>query len=230
LSNFSTHGVETMSRASDNGDTLRIPLFPLNVVLLPKMPLPLHIFEERYKLMIGKCLEEERPFGIVYQGSSGIRPVGCEAHIQRVISRYDDGRLDILTLGNNRFRVSEFLEEQSYMEGLVAPVRDNRCAGERSRLLAEEAISLLTNLAEMTGHSIEKEVIARLEPEEISFLVASSGIFTLREKQGFLELTSTEERLAGTIERLREAIARREMVQGIKKVLGVAGDISHMLN
>lgn len=219
-----------MSRSSENGETLRIPLFPLNVVLLPKMPLPLHIFEERYKLMIGKCLEEERPFGIVYQGFSGIRPVGCEAHIQRVLSRYDDGRLDILTLGSNRFRVSEFLEEQSYMEGLVAPVRDYRSGWEQNRSLAEKAIALLVNLAEITGHSIEKEVIARLEPEEISFLVASSGIFTLKEKQSFLELTSTEERLTGTIERLREAISRREMVQDIKKLLGVKGDISHMLN
>lgn len=116
------------------------------------------------------------------------------------------------------------------MEGLVAPVWDDGSFGEHSRLLAEEAVSLLINLAEMTGHTIEKAVIARLEPEEISFLVASSGIFTLREKQSFLELTSTEARLTGTIERLREAIARREMVQGIKKVLGVKGDITHMLN
>ena len=219
-----------METADTNDDRQKIPLFPLNVVLLPKMPLPLHIFEERYKLMIGKCLEEERPFGIVYQSSSGIRPVGCEAHIQRVLSRYDDGRLDILTLGTARFRVAEFLEEESYLQGLVAPVLDNGTVRDGDKPMAEEAVGLLVNLAEMTGHSIEKDFIARLSPEEISFLVASSGIFTLGEKQGFLELTSTRDRLSATIERLREAIARREMVAGIKKVLGVKGDISHLLN
>ncbi len=219
-----------MDRPGENGKTVRIPLFPLNVVLLPQMPLPLHIFEERYKTMIATCLEEERPFGIVYQGSSGIRPVGCEAHIQRVLSRYDDGRLDILTLGSDRFRVAEFLEEQSYMEGLVARVRDDTAPEENGRLLAEEAVSLLVDLAEITGHSIDQDVIARLAPEGISFLVASSGIFTLGEKQRCLELTSTEERLRRTIGLLKEAIARREMVRGIKKELGMTGDISYMLN
>ncbi len=230
LINFSADDVEEMDRPGENGNRLRIPLFPLNLVLLPQMPLPLHIFEERYKTMIATCFEEERPFGIVYQGSSGIRPVGCEAHIQRVLSRYDDGRLDILTLGSNRFRVSQFLEEQSYMEGLVNRVRDDTTSEESSLRLAEEAVSHLVDLAQITGHSIEKDVIGRLAPEEISFLVASSGIFTLGEKQRFLELTSTEERLAGTIDRLKEAIARREMVRGIKKTLGISGDISYMLN
>lgn len=219
-----------MSEQNDQKEQLKIPLFPLNVVLLPKMPLPLHIFEDRYKLMIGRCLEEERPFGILYQSSSGIRPVGCEAKIQRVLSRYDDGRLDILTLGSNRFTVSEFLEEQSYLEGLVAPLRDNGSDPGDSRPLAQEAVSLLVDLAEMTGHSIETDFMSRLGPEEISFLVASSGIFTLAEKQAFLELTSTRERLSGTIERLKEAIARREMIAGIKDVLGTEGDISYLLN
>lgn len=219
-----------MDRPGENKNRLRIPLFPLNLVLLPQMPLPLHIFEERYKMMIAACIEEERPFGIVYQGSSGIHPVGCEAHIQRVLSRYDDGRLDILTLGSNRFRVSEFLEEQSYMEGMVARVWDDAVSEQSSRQLAEEAVSLLVELAEMTGHFIEEDVITRLPPEGISFLVASSGIFTLGEKQRFLELTSTEERIAETIVRLKDAIARRKMVRGIKNVLGITGDISYMLN
>ena len=76
-----------------------IPLFPLGLVLLPQMPLPLHIFEERYKLMIGECLRENRQFGIVYFNGTDIQTAGCTASILKVMKRYEDGRLDILTRG-----------------------------------------------------------------------------------------------------------------------------------
>ena len=84
-----------------------IPLFPLGLVLLPQMPLPLHIFEERYKLMIGECLEKKKEFGIVYFNGTDIQAIGCTASIQKVLKRYDDGRLDILTQGENRFEIKE---------------------------------------------------------------------------------------------------------------------------
>src|SRR3989338_7260531 len=77
----------------------RLPLFPLQAVLLPGELLPLHIFEERYKLMIGECLEEERPFGVVLVEAHGIRKVGCTARITRLLEKFPDGRMNILTLG-----------------------------------------------------------------------------------------------------------------------------------
>ena len=95
---------------------ITIPLFPLGLVLLPQMPMPLHIFEERYKLMIGKCLEKKKEFGIVYFNGSDIQAIGCTASIQRVLMRYDDGRLDILTRGENRFEINEMYDQKPYLQ------------------------------------------------------------------------------------------------------------------
>jgi Lon protease-like protein len=94
----------------------RIPLFPLGLVLLPGMALPLHIFEERYKLMISECLAAETPFGIVFFDGHSIRSVGCMARVYRVLHRYEDGRMDILTRGERRFFIHEIIEEKPYME------------------------------------------------------------------------------------------------------------------
>ena len=78
----------------------RFPLFPLGLVLLPGEVVPLHIFEERYKLMIGECLDEEREFGIVWLSDDGLKEIGCAARIRRVIDRMEDGRMNILVEGS----------------------------------------------------------------------------------------------------------------------------------
>ena len=72
------------------------PLFPLGIVLLPEEVVPLHIFEERYKLMVGECLEQQREFGIVWLSDSGLRDVGCTATIAELLETMDDGRMNIL--------------------------------------------------------------------------------------------------------------------------------------
>ncbi len=93
----------------------RIPLFPLEVVLLPHISLPLHIFEERYKLMIGDCLAQDRGFGVVYFDGSELKKVGCTAKIMRVLKRYDDGRMDIITRGEKRFVLKKIFDEKPYL-------------------------------------------------------------------------------------------------------------------
>jgi Lon protease-like protein len=98
---------------------LKIPLFPLNVVLLPELPLPLHIFEERYKEMIGNCLETDKLFGVVFMQGKQMRRVGCTAKIIQVLKQYDDGCLDILTVGKQRFNILEISEEKTYLESKV---------------------------------------------------------------------------------------------------------------
>ena len=100
-------------------ERVTIPLFPLGLVLLPDMRLPLHIFEERYKRMISECLAEDRPFGIVLFDGPSIRSVGCMARITEVMKRYDDGRMDIMTRGGERFVIQELIEDQDYMEARV---------------------------------------------------------------------------------------------------------------
>jgi Lon protease-like protein len=98
----------------------RIPLFPLDVVLLPGMPLPLHIFEPRYKLMVGRCLNEKIEFGMILATSQGIASVGCTAEIVRKLRDYSDGRMDIIAEGRSIFRLDELLDEKEYYEGRVA--------------------------------------------------------------------------------------------------------------
>src|SRR5260370_9294618 len=95
----------------------RIPLFPLNVVLLPGAELPLHIFERRYRAMVKSCLEEKSEFGMLLSLDKGVARVGCTAEILNVAKRYEDGRMDILTVGRAPFRVVELFKEDLLLEG-----------------------------------------------------------------------------------------------------------------
>src|SRR5687768_8537567 len=104
-------------------DGLELPIFELPLVLLPGELLPLHIFEERYKRMIGRCLEEGEPFGIVFRDEElGARNVGCEARVTEVTERFDDGRLNIVVTGERPFRVLDRFEASGYPAGEVEPV------------------------------------------------------------------------------------------------------------
>src|SRR5688572_9431835 len=100
------------------------PLFPLGLVLLPGEAVPLHIFEERYKLMIGECLAEEREFGILWLSDDGLREIGCAARIARVMERFEDGRLNIVAEGTSRFRLLRRVEELAYPAGDVESLAD----------------------------------------------------------------------------------------------------------
>lgn len=96
-----------------------LPLFPLGLVLFPRTPLPLHIFEDRYKEMIGEALRDDTEFGVVLANDKGIVNVGCTATIERVDHRYPDGRLDIAAAGSRRFEVTGLNEERSFLQGEV---------------------------------------------------------------------------------------------------------------
>src|SRR5258708_39663963 len=96
-----------------------LPLFPLEVVLFPRTPLPLHIFEDRYKQMVGEGLENKSEFGVVLAGEKGIVSTGCTASGGKVMNSYPDGRMDILTLGRRRFEIILLNDEKSYLRGAV---------------------------------------------------------------------------------------------------------------
>lgn len=102
----------------------RIPLFPLEVVLLPGMPLPLHIFEPRYRKMIGLCLAEKREFGMILAQEKELAAVVCTAEIVQKLKDYDDGRMDILSEGRAVFHLRELLDEEEYYEGVVEYMPD----------------------------------------------------------------------------------------------------------
>jgi len=96
-----------------------LPLFPLQVVVFPRTLLPLHIFEERYKLMVGEAIRDECEFGIVLAGDQGIADAGCSVAVEKVIERYPDGRMDILTRGRKRFEILSLDEELDYLRAEV---------------------------------------------------------------------------------------------------------------
>src|SRR5262249_19480674 len=98
---------------------LLLPLFPLQVVLFPGAALPLHIFEDRYKEMIGEALRDKSEFGILLASSNGLASVGCTATIDRVLHEFPDGRLDILTRGRRRFELLLVNEERNFLRGSV---------------------------------------------------------------------------------------------------------------
>ena len=101
-----------------------LPLFPLEVVLFPGTPLPLHVFEPRYKEMIGECLAEHRNFGVVRAIEQGLADVGCTAEITTVVKEYPDGRLDLVTEGRKRFELLRVNQERSFLQAEVLMISD----------------------------------------------------------------------------------------------------------
>src|SRR4030095_8606134 len=96
-----------------------LPLFPLQLVVFPRTQMPLHIFEERYKEMIGDAMRDNTEFGIVLAKEDGIVNAGCTVVVERVLKQYPDGRLDIMTAGRRRFEVVTLNEEKEYLRGEV---------------------------------------------------------------------------------------------------------------
>ena len=202
-----------------------IPLFPLGLVLLPQMPLPLHIFEERYKLMIGECLERQAAFGIVFFNGSDIQTIGCTAHILKVLKRYRDGRLDILARGAERFMIKDIYDRKSYLEGRVTYIEDEPEANrDGCNRLARSAMTLLEQFTAIAGIQDGYGFAEKLDARSISFLIAGCEGFSMEEKQRFLEMTSTHKRLEKCVASLEKIIERTKITTQIRRIIGGNGD------
>jgi len=192
-----------------------LPLFPLDVVLFPGVPLPLHIFEPRYKEMIAECLEQKRPFGIVRASQGGVASLGCTAEIVSVEKRYDDGRLDILARGVRRFEVIEVNQERSFLQAEISLVEDE--PGNPPPELAEQAAHLfaeISRLADVQPRPLPAQP-ARLEAEpsrsgegqkSLSYRLAGALPLDLDFKQNLLATLSEEKRLEALVEYLRAVL------------------------
>jgi ATP-dependent Lon protease len=179
----------------------RIPLFPLNVVLLPGAELPLHIFEPRYREMVKDCLEEKSEFGMLLSLPKGLARVGCTAEILEVTKRYPDGRMDILTVGRAPFRVVELFQQNPLLEGHVDYLDDREMAAPQ-RIQRE-----LVELFEACHTLIFDDYPKNLEgcaPENLSYLVAATLPMDLLWKQQILELRSEGDRQERLVAYLRE--------------------------
>jgi Lon protease-like protein len=203
-----------------------IPLFPLGLVLLPQVLLPLHIFEERYKSMIGECLAEEKEFGIVYFDAADIQSVGCTSRILKVLERYEDGRLDILTRGQSRFLIKEMFERKAYLEARVSFFDDEEQADtDTCRNLAARGIKLLKQLTASQETQAEIGAVEEMDVKSISFQIAGCEGFNHEEKQRFLEMTSTRERLEKSVASLEKIIERMRLTAEVQKIIGGNGNL-----
>jgi Lon protease-like protein len=193
----------------------RFPLFPLGLVLLPQEHVPLHIFEERYKIMIGECLDEDREFGILWLSDDGLKEVGCSARIMRVLERFDDGRLNILVEGAEPFRLLRRIEDLPYPAGDIE-LLDDADAGD---------VDAADRARERYADLVEQVTETRPQPDELSRLdaygMAATLDVALEAKQQLLELRSERGRLerldslfAEALERIRLAERAAERASG----------------
>ena len=171
------------------------PIFPLpNVVLFPKTLLPLHIFEPRYKEMIAECLEQKKPFGVVRASSDGVADIGCTAEIMSVTKKYDDGRMDILTRGVERFEVIQVNEDRSFLQAEISVVEDE--PGRPATEMVTQAVRLHAEIAKLAGTEPSG-------PDEhggnLSFLLAGSLPLDLDFKQSLLSTLSEAKRLEAVV-------------------------------
>ena len=184
----------------------RIPLFPLNVVLLPGATLPLHIFEPRYRQMVCRCVEEKCEFGVLLALPKGIVRVGCSAEVTEVMKRYNDGRMDVLTVGRSPFRIVDLVNGDGYandelLEGDVDFLddREDRTDARTKNDLMQLYEVCHTLLFDDYPRNIEGEAA-----EYLSFVVASTLPIDLMCKQQILELRSEADRQERLVGYLRE--------------------------
>jgi Lon protease-like protein len=183
------------------------PLFPLGMVALPTELVPLHIFEERYKEMIARCLDEGSEFGIVWMAEDGLRPVGCACEIAEVVERLEDGRINLIARGTRPFRIAERQEELPYPAGTVEFLDDrSEDADETAAEAAHSAYADLVN--EATDRTPDLEEIGGMSAYEMAATVE----FGLDAKQGLLDLRSESARLRLVTRLFRAAIKRLDFV------------------
>ncbi len=191
-----------------------LPLFPLGLVLFPRTPLPLHVFEDRYKEMIGEALRDDTEFGVVLANDKGIVNVGCTAAIERVNHRYPDGRLDIATAGRRRFEITGLNEERSFLQGEVEYFddEDDDPGDGPLRMRVREEFEALRTFDEL-AQSVEPVWADR----QLSFQLAQA-IPDLGFRQTLLALRSEAERMKQLAEFLGGYRLKQKQVAHVKQV------------
>jgi Lon protease-like protein len=205
------------------GDVLeRFPLFPLGLVLLPQELVPLHIFEERYKLMINQCLETESEFGIVWLSDDGLRDIGCTARIERVIETFEDGRMNILVVGDQPFRLLRRIEELPFPAGDIELLEDYDPASDPE--LSEQARARYAELIEKaTEEKPDVDEIAQLD----AYGMAATVEHPAEAKQALLELRAENDRLRMVDEMFRTAIKRVAYAEEAAERAQTNGSVPH---
>lgn len=181
--------------------------------------------------MIRHCLDEGVEFGVLLSHGNRVESLGTLARIDSVINRYDDGRLDILTVGTERILVDSFHSDASYLLGTVEKFHDDDGSEEKNlRSRAEAAIQALERFASQAGYTLDRELLDTLEYEELSFFIASTDVFSLEEKQQLLKMRSTSKRLTLVTAGLMKLAEQRRQAEQVRQLLGSDKDITHLFN
>jgi Lon protease-like protein len=184
------------------------PLFLLPIVALPGELIPLHVFEERYKTMIGECIEKEREFGIVWLSDESLREVGCAARIEQVLERAEDGRLNVAVRGTRPFRVLERQSHLAYPAGVVDFVEDRAEEPDLNlRTAAHKAY------ADLVKRATDRELKEADLDEMGAYAMAATVDFGLDAKQGLLDMRSENARLRLVTRLFRAAMKRLDLVE-----------------
>jgi uncharacterized protein len=193
-----------------------LPLFPLDVVLFPGAPLPLHIFEPRYKEMISECLEKKLLFGVVRAQETNLADIGCTAEILAVTKKYDDGRLDIVTQGRERFEILELNQERAFLQGEIAYVTDEPEKPTNEEI--DHAVELHRQIMMLAN---SEQDLPENEDSPLSYHLAGSLPLDLDFKQNMLSLRSEAQRIRtvityfeGILPKLRRAVTMRQKAGG----------------
>ncbi len=212
--------------SSANTVVRELPLFPLpEVVLFPGCPLPLHIFEMRYRLMISAVLAADGMFGVLNVNRTTGKAAkigGCAKIVQ--CDKLPDGRMNILTIGQERFRVKEYVQEKPYLIAMVEFIEDAETDGDLADK-ASEVEELLRNVFRLSGKisNRELEVPSDIphEPKEFSYWIAGNLYGVASEQQLLLEMTDTMTRLSseGSLldKTLKELVARAALKDAFEK-------------
>jgi Lon protease-like protein len=202
-----------------------LPLFPLEVVLLPEEPLPLHIFEDRYKEMVGACLKAkaagsgQQEFGVVLAKEQEMRTVGCSARIVNLTRQYEDGRMDILAVGRRRFEILLTNEEKSYLRAAVE-FFDDEGADMPADSEAEQAINLFSEIILRLRRASEMPIHFTRPYRYLSFRLAASLPLDLEFKQQLLTVRNEPERLRHVVRAIELLVTQ---VNTLEKAQGKAG-------
>lgn len=198
-----------------------LPLFPLpGVVLFPGRPLPLHIFEYRYRMMVNTVMEGDRCFGVLLWDPQTERParIGCSAEIAQ-LQRLPDDRMNMLTVGLQRFRVLEYVREHPFRVGLVEWI-DDEPTNEPLQTLVEDVQSLLKDVVHLSGKLTEREIELPEDlpnnPIELSYWIGGNFQGAVEEQQSLLEVCDTSKRLrreAEILETTRKHLAARTVLK-----------------
>jgi len=197
-----------------------LPLFPLDIVLLPGAPLPLHVFEPRYKEMIAECLAGDKLFGIVRAKEEGVADIGCTAEILDVTKKYDDGRMDITTAGRRRFEVMEVNQERMFLQAEVVYIEDE--PGSATKQEIDAAVELHKQLLEIAG--VEEEG-GYSDIPQLSYYLAGTLPLDLDFKQNLLTMKSEAERMPAVVSYFQTILPTLRRTALARKLAGGNGHV-----